>query len=168
MWPNARQVEWPHNFPTKYWQGPLAVEPRTTTFWVSLQRMSPNFCSMTRTHSSASRGSSALTKSGGRVSEKSRYKVSRGPCGGTLSPCYWNWFPVISRKKRVLSAVALTKVAIASANVGGIGGGLGVSSRPRDVPALSCVRVLDGIWSKEIFGKNITCWYIPSFYITKM
>jgi hypothetical protein len=31
-------------------------------------------------------------------------------------------------QKRVLSAVALTKVAIASASVGGIGGRLGVSS----------------------------------------
>jgi hypothetical protein len=39
----------------------------------------------------------------------------------------------------------LTKAAIASANVGGIGGGLGMSSRPRDIPALSFARVLDGI-----------------------
>jgi hypothetical protein len=48
-------------------------------------------------------------------------------------------------KKRVLSTVVLTKAAIASASVGGIGGGLGVSSRPREVPAPSCARVLDGI-----------------------
>jgi hypothetical protein len=53
--------------------------------------------------------------------------------------------PPFHAKKRVLSAVALTKAAIASANVGGTGGGLGVSSRPREVPALSCARVLDGI-----------------------
>jgi hypothetical protein len=39
-----------------------------------------------------------------------------------------NWLPTISRKKRVLSAIALTEAAIASANVGGTGGGLGVSS----------------------------------------
>jgi hypothetical protein len=37
----------------------------------------------------------------------------------------------------VLSAVALTKAAIASASVGGTGGGFGVSSPPREVPALS-------------------------------
>jgi hypothetical protein len=107
--------------------------------------ISPNFYSITRTHPSASRGSSALTKSGGRVSEKSRYEVSRGPCRGALPPCYWNWLPAISCKKRVLSEVALTKAAIASANVGGTGGGFGVSSRPREVPAPSCAGVLDGI-----------------------
>ena len=39
----------------------------------------------------------------------------------------------------------------ASASVGGTGGGLGVSSRPREVPALSCARVRDGILGKEIF-----------------
>jgi hypothetical protein len=48
-------------------------------------------------------------------------------------------------QKRVLSAIALTKAVIASASVGGTGGGLGVSSRPREVPAPSCARVLDGI-----------------------
>jgi hypothetical protein len=51
----------------------------------------------------------------------------------------------ISHKKRVLSAVALTKASIALANVGGTGGGLGVSSRPWEVPAASCARVRDGI-----------------------
>jgi hypothetical protein len=45
----------------------------------------------------------------------------------------------------VLSAVALTKAAMASANVGGTGGGLGVASLPREVPAPSYARVLDGI-----------------------
>jgi hypothetical protein len=45
----------------------------------------------------------------------------------------------------VLSAVVVTKAAIASANVGGTGGGLGVSSLPWDVPAPSCTRVRDGI-----------------------
>jgi hypothetical protein len=45
----------------------------------------------------------------------------------------------------VLSAVALIKAAMASANVGGIGGGLEVASLPREVPALSYARVLDGI-----------------------
>jgi hypothetical protein len=45
----------------------------------------------------------------------------------------------------VLSVVALTKAAMASANVGGTGGGLGVASLPRQVPAPSCVRVLDDI-----------------------
>jgi hypothetical protein len=34
--------------------------------------------------------------------------------------------PAISRSKRVLSVVAMTKAAIASASVGGTGGGLGV------------------------------------------
>jgi hypothetical protein len=52
-----------------------------------------------------------------------------------------------------LSAVAVTKAAIASANVGGIGGGLGVSSWPRGILAPSCAWVRDGIWSKEIFEK---------------
>jgi hypothetical protein len=37
-------------------------------------------------------------------------------------------FPPFRVKKRILSAVALTKAAIASANVGSTGGGLGVSS----------------------------------------
>jgi hypothetical protein len=37
----------------------------------------------------------------------------------------------------VLSAVALTKEAIASTSVGGTGGGLGVSSLPREVPVAS-------------------------------
>jgi hypothetical protein len=54
-------------------------------------------------------------------------------------------FPPLHVKKRVLSVVALTKAAIASANVGGTGGGLGMSSRPWEVPAPSCTRVLDGI-----------------------
>jgi hypothetical protein len=35
--------------------------------------------------------------------------------------------------------------AIASTNVGGTGGGLGVPSRPREVLAPSCARVRDGI-----------------------
>jgi hypothetical protein len=48
-------------------------------------------------------------------------------------------------QKRVLSAVTLTKAAIALAKVGGTGGGLGVSSPPRDVPAPSCARVQDDI-----------------------
>jgi hypothetical protein len=47
--------------------------------------------------------------------------------------------------KQVLLAVALTKAAIALAKVGGTGGGLGVASLPREVPAPSCARVLDGI-----------------------
>jgi hypothetical protein len=45
----------------------------------------------------------------------------------------------------VLSAVALTKAVIASANVGGTGGGFGVASLPLEVPAPSCERVLEGI-----------------------
>jgi hypothetical protein len=45
----------------------------------------------------------------------------------------------------VLSAVALTKATMASANVGGTGGGLGVASLQREVPAPSCARVLDDI-----------------------
>jgi hypothetical protein len=45
----------------------------------------------------------------------------------------------------VLSAVAVTKVAIASASVGGTGGGFGASSWPRGVPTLSCARVRDDI-----------------------
>jgi hypothetical protein len=45
----------------------------------------------------------------------------------------------------VLSAVMVTKAAIASASVGGTDGGFGVSSWPRDVPAPSCARVRDGI-----------------------
>jgi hypothetical protein len=45
----------------------------------------------------------------------------------------------------VLSAVAVTKEAIASASVGGTGGAFGVSSWSRDVPAPSCERVRDGI-----------------------
>jgi hypothetical protein len=45
----------------------------------------------------------------------------------------------------VLSAVVVTKAAMASASVGGTGGGFGVSSWPWDVPAPSCARVRDGI-----------------------
>jgi hypothetical protein len=45
----------------------------------------------------------------------------------------------------VLSTVALIKAVIASAKVGGTGGGLGVVSLPREVPAPSYPRVLDGI-----------------------
>jgi hypothetical protein len=105
----------------------------------------PNFCSITRIHSSTSRGSSALTNNGGRVSKKSIYDVSRGPCGYALPPCCCICCPAISRRKRVLSAVALTKAAMASANVGGTGGGFRVASLPREVPAPSCARVLDGI-----------------------
>jgi hypothetical protein len=45
----------------------------------------------------------------------------------------------------VLSAVAVTKAAIASARVGGTDGGFGVSSWPRDVLTPSCARVRDGI-----------------------
>jgi hypothetical protein len=45
----------------------------------------------------------------------------------------------------VLSAIALTKAAIASAKVGGTGGGLGVVSLPREVSAPSYPRVLDDI-----------------------
>jgi hypothetical protein len=45
----------------------------------------------------------------------------------------------------VLSAVALTKAAMALASVGGTGGGFGVASLPWEVPAPSYVRVLDGI-----------------------
>jgi hypothetical protein len=48
-----------------------------------------------------------------------------------------------------LSAVAFTKAAIASANVGGTGGGFGVTSLPPEVPAASCPRVLVGICGKE-------------------
>jgi hypothetical protein len=44
----------------------------------------------------------------------------------------------------VLLVVAVTKAAIASASVGGNGGGFGVSSWPRDVLAPSCARVPDG------------------------
>jgi hypothetical protein len=42
---------------------------------------------------------------------------------------------------------------MALANVGGTGGGLGVASLPREVPAPSCVRVLDGICGKEHLKK---------------
>jgi hypothetical protein len=45
----------------------------------------------------------------------------------------------------VSSAVALTKAVIALASVGGIGGGLGVSSSSWEVPAPSRARVRDGI-----------------------
>jgi hypothetical protein len=45
----------------------------------------------------------------------------------------------------VLLVVALTKAVIASAKVGGTGGGLGVASLPREVAAPSYPRVLDGI-----------------------
>jgi hypothetical protein len=45
----------------------------------------------------------------------------------------------------VLSAVAFTKAVMASASVGGIGGGFGVDSLPLEVPAASYDRVLDGI-----------------------
>jgi hypothetical protein len=48
-------------------------------------------------------------------------------------------------RKWVLSAVALTKAAMTSASVGGTGGGVGVGSLPREVPAPSCARVLDDI-----------------------
>jgi hypothetical protein len=58
----------------------------------------------------------------------------------------------------VLSAVALTKAAKASAKVGGTGGGLGVASLPWEVPAPSCPRVLDG---KEHL-ENIICQSKPS------
>jgi hypothetical protein len=57
------------------------------------KRIPSNFSSLQtgyHIHSFASRGSSALTKSGGHVSEKSRYEVSHGPCGGALPPCCWN------------------------------------------------------------------------------
>jgi hypothetical protein len=53
--------------------------------------------------------------------------------------------PPFSTEKRVLSVVALTKAAMASANVGGTGGGLGVASLPGEVPTPSCARVLDDI-----------------------
>jgi uncharacterized protein YcsI (UPF0317 family) len=52
---------------------------------------------------------------------------------------------LIARHLTQESTVALTKAAIASAKVGGTGGGLGVSSRPQEVPAPSCARVRDGI-----------------------
>jgi hypothetical protein len=107
----------------------------------------------TRIHSSASRGSSALTNNEGGVSKKSRYEVSRGPCGYARLPCCCICCPSISCRKRVLSAVALTKAAMASANVGGTGGGLGVASLPREVPAPSCARVLDDIGDKEHLEK---------------
>jgi hypothetical protein len=42
--------------------------------------------------------------------------------------------PPFRAKKCVLSAVALTRTAIASANVGGTGGGLGVSITPQVLP----------------------------------
>jgi hypothetical protein len=45
----------------------------------------------------------------------------------------------------VLSAVAFTKAAIASARVGGTGGGFGVDSLPLEGPVASWDRVLDGI-----------------------
>ena len=50
----------------------------------------------------------------------------------------YNKYAAISLRKRVLSAVAFTKAAIASANVGGTGGGFGVTSLPLEVPAASC------------------------------
>jgi hypothetical protein len=50
----------------------------------------------------------------------------------------------LTYEKGIICSV-LTKAAIASASVGGTGGGLGVSSQPREVPAPSCARVLDGI-----------------------
>jgi hypothetical protein len=86
-----------------------------------------------------------LTNNGGRVSEKSRYDASRGPCGYARPPYCCICCAAISRRKRVLSAVALTKAAIASANVGGTGGGFGVASLPLEVPAPSYERVLEGI-----------------------
>jgi hypothetical protein len=117
---------------------------------------------MTRIHSSAYKGSSSLTKSGGRVSENSKYMVSRGPWGWPLPPCWWNWCLAISRRKRVLSAVALTRAAIASANVGGTGGRFGVSSPPREVPAPFWARVLDGIWRRKTY-LIITCHKYTTF-----
>jgi hypothetical protein len=86
-----------------------------------------------------------------------------GPLGWPLPPCWWNWFPAISRKKRVLSEVTLTKAAIASANVGGTGGKFGVSSPPQEVPALSWARVLDGIWGRKTY-LIITCHKYTTFY----
>jgi NAD-dependent oxidoreductase involved in siderophore biosynthesis len=53
--------------------------------------------------------------------------------------------PPFPAESGVLSTVALTKAAIASAKVGGTGGELGVASLPREVPAPSCPRVLDDI-----------------------
>jgi hypothetical protein len=53
-----------------------------------------------------------------------------------------------------LSAVAFTKAAIASANVGGTGGGFGVTSLPPEVPAASCPRVLVDIYGKNIWSKH--------------
>jgi hypothetical protein len=60
-------------------------------------------------------------------------------------------------KKRVLSAVAFTKAAIASASVGGTGGGFGVDSLPLEVPAASCDRVLDDICGNKHLETNIIC-----------
>jgi ribulose-5-phosphate 4-epimerase/fuculose-1-phosphate aldolase len=59
--------------------GPLKCWAVNRGFYVSVHQISPNFCSITHTHSSASTGSSALMKSGGRVLENSTYVVSHGP-----------------------------------------------------------------------------------------
>jgi hypothetical protein len=53
--------------------------------------------------------------------------------------------------------VAFTKAAIASASVGGTGGGFGVDSLPLEVPAASCDRVLDGICGNKHLETNIIC-----------
>jgi hypothetical protein len=56
-----------------------------------------------------------------------------------------------------LSAVVFTKAAIASASVGGTGGGFGVDSLPLEVPAASCDRVLDDICGNKHLETNIIC-----------
>jgi hypothetical protein len=58
--------------------GPLSCWAANRGFWVSMHRINPIFCSITQIHSSASKGSSALTKIGGRVSKNSMYVVSLG------------------------------------------------------------------------------------------
>jgi hypothetical protein len=63
--------------------------------------------------------------------------------------------------------VAFTKAAIASASVGGTGGGFGVASLPREVLAPSCARVLEGICGNKHLE---TIWHAKEnhpFYITK-
>jgi hypothetical protein len=65
--------------------GPLNWCAANKGFWVSVNRMSPNFCSMTRIHSSASRGSSALMNSGDEFPRNPNMKF-HGVLADKLSP----------------------------------------------------------------------------------
>jgi hypothetical protein len=70
-------------------------------------------------------------------------------------------------QKMVLSTVAFTKAAIASASVGGTGGGFGVASLPREVLASSCARVLEGICGNNIWKQYDMPKKNHPFHITK-